>query len=620
MCGISGILDHKGNVPSISKLKEMLKILKERGPDDFGYLNKNFIALGHRRLAIRDLSKAGKCPMTSSDRRFDLVFNGEIYNWRELKSELEQLGHKFKSKSDTEVVLIGYQVWKEKLLLRLEGMFSMAIWDNRKRTLFLAVDRMGEKPLYYSSNKDYFIFGSSVSSVALNNTKDLVNTFAITNYLSNCFISSKETIWKNVQRLSPATYIMIKAGTKEKIQKYWDLSNTPPIKVNFKNSVNKVDEYLRKSVKKSLDADVPVGVFLSGGVDSSLIASYAKEYNPNIKAFSLGYKEQNFNELPFAEKVANHLSIEHKKIIIKQADVINILPKLVKSYGQPFGDASSIPTYYISKFASEDVKVCLSGDGGDELFGGYWRMQANVYANYYRIIMPLFIRRQIIPNFSKKIGYLGKRLNAINTLSISNIEKSYTNSESWFDKLNEVAGSKLQKYFNKDKISLFRVGSSSNKDALSLIQRVLYDDIMYQFPDALLTKVDVASMAASLEVRSPFLDKQLVELSWTLPDNFKLRLGERKYLLKKLASSYLPKEVIYRSKMGFGIPITEWFIKDLGDYGMTTFENSISEGLGFIKPNTFEKCLLKHKKTKTEATRLWLLLWLELWFKSTEHN
>lgn len=616
MCGISGILDHNGNVPSLSKIKEMLEILKERGPDDFGYLKKNFIALGHRRLSIRDLSKAGKCPMTSPDNRFTLVFNGEIYNWRELKSELEQLGYKFKSKSDTEVVLIGYQVWKESMLMKLEGMFSFAIWDNRERTLFLAIDRIGEKPLYYFSDKDKFIFGSSLSSVALNNTKELVNAFAITNYLSNCFISSKETIWKNVQRLSPANYIKIKVGTREKIKKYWDLPNSPPIKVKFKNSINKVDEYLKKSVKKSLDADVPVGVFLSGGVDSSLIASYAKEYNPDIKAFSLGYKEKNFNELPFAEKVAKHLSIEHKKIIIKEEDVINILPRLVNSYGQPFGDASSVPTYYISKFASEEVKVCLSGDGGDELFGGYWRMQANVYAHYYRTIIPLFIRKQIIPNFSKKFGYFGKRLNAMNSLSLSNIEKSYTNSESWFDHLDGVVGPKLQKYLNKEKISMFRVGASSNKDELSLIQRVLYDDIMYQFPDALLTKVDVASMAASLEVRSPFLNKQLVELAWTLPDNFKLRWGERKYLLKKLASLYLPKEIIYRHKMGFGIPISEWFKSDLGEYGLSVFKESIAEELGYLKKHTFEKTLLEHQKSNLEATRLWLLLWLELWFKS----
>jgi asparagine synthase (glutamine-hydrolysing) len=204
----------------------------------------------------------------------------------------------------------------------------------------------------------------------------------------------------------------------------------------------------------------------------------------------------------------------------------------------------------------------------------------------------------------------------MNSLSLSNIEKSYTNSESWFDHLDGIAGPKLHKYLNKDKISMFRVGASSNKDELSLIQRVLYDDIVYQFPDALLTKVDVASMAASLEVRSPFLNKQLVELTWTLPDNFKLRWGERKYLLKKLAKSYLPKEVIYRPKMGFGIPISEWFKSDLGDYGLSVFKESVAEELGYIKKHTFEKTLLEHKKSNLEATRLWLLLWLELWFKS----
>ena len=620
MCGIVGILEHNGTIPSLNKIKKMSDLIKDRGPDDYGYYNKKYIALGHRRLSIRDVSRAGRCPMSSSDNRFHLVFNGEIYNWRELREELKELGYKFYSQSDTEVVLTGYIAWKEKLLQRLEGMFAITIWDNLERSLFLAIDRIGEKPLYYSSNKDTFTFASSISSVALNINNKKINASAITSYISNVFISSHQTIWKNIKRLSPACYIKIKAGKVEKVYKYWDLPNYAPIKQNTNSCVEKVTKALNKSISNCLDADVPVGVFLSGGVDSSLIAAITKQYNPNIKAFSLGYKEEQFNEMPYAEKVAKHLSIEHKKIIINEDDAIKILPKLVKAFGQPFGDASAIPTYYISKFASKDVKVCLSGDGGDELFGGYWRLQATVYADLYSKIIPYLIRKHCIPSFSQFFGNFGKRLNAMNFLSLTDPETSYNNSESWFNNLEMVAGNKLNNFIDKSNISSFRVGASSQKKEFSLIQKILYDDIKFQFPDALLTKVDVSSMAASLEVRAPFLDKQLMELVWTLPDETKLRWGVRKTLLKKIATSYIPKEVIYRPKMGFGIPLTEWFTKGLGDYGMTTFENSISEGLGFIKPNTFEKCLLKHKKTKTESTRLWLLLWLELWFKSIQHN
>ena len=409
-------------------------------------------------------------------------------------------------------------------------------------------------------------------------------------------------------------------GDKHQIKTYWDLPKLAPKKVSYQLGINKVEQLLVKSVEKSLDADVPVGVFLSGGVDSSLITSIASKFDKKIKAYSLGYEEQTFNELKYSDLVAKHLSVEQKKIILKQDQVIEILPHLVEQYGQPFGDASAIPTYFISKLAKKDVKVCLSGDGGDELFGGYWRLQSLLYAHLYQKCLPFYLRENFIPKIVKLFGPLGKRINSLNALSLKPSYQSYSNLESWFEDLENISGPKLNHKNNKDIISSFRVGEAKLIKNYTLTQKILYDDIKIQFPYALLTKVDVSSMAASLEVRAPFLDKSLMEYVWCLPDNTKVKLGTRKRLLKSLGEKFLPKEIIYRKKMGFGIPINEWFTSKLGEYGREVFKNSISEDLGYIKKDFFHNTLIKHKKTKNETTRLWLLLWLELWFQKNQCN
>ena len=615
MCGIGGVIMNNNKSPNFKDLKLMSESMSYRGPDDVGILRKNNFGLIQTRLSIRDLSKCGKCPMVSHDKRFYLVFNGEIYNWRILKSDLRKLGYKFHSECDSEVVLNGYHAWNEKLLDKIEGMYAIAIWDNVEKVLFLSVDRTGEKPIYFHSGKDSFIFGSSPKTLVQCLKDKTIDNLALVNFLSHGYISKSKTIWKEVKRLLPGTYLKKKLGDKNKINTYWDLPKLAPKKVSYQLGVDKVEKLLVNSIEKSLDADVPVGVFLSGGVDSSLITSIASKFDKNIKAYSLGYEEKKFNELEYADLVAKHLSIEQKKIILHQDQVIKSLPHLVEQYGQPFGDASAIPTYFISKLAEKDVKVCLSGDGGDELFGGYWRLQSILYSNLYKNILPFYLRKKVIPKFTNLLGYLGNRLNSLNSLSLNPSYKSYTNTESWFDNLDKVLGYKLNFKTIKDKVSTFRVGEAKSINEYTLTQKILYDDIKIQFPYALLTKVDVSSMAASLEVRAPFLDKSLMEYVWCLPDSTKVRLGVRKKLLKSLAEKYLPKKVIYRKKMGFGIPLKEWFLNDLGEYGREAFRNSLSEDLGYLKKNIFQDTLYKHKSTKKETTRLWLLLWLELWFK-----
>lgn len=611
---------HDHGVPDRANLESMADAMAYRGPDDQGIFIAPSVGLVHRRLSIRDLTLAGHCPMSTPDAKFHLVFNGEIYNWRQLRAELEDAGYSFISQSDSEVVLQGYIAWGDALAERLEGMFAIAIWDTEKRTLYVARDRLGEKPLFYCASRERFVFASSPSALLSYVGAAQIDPEAIACHLSHTFIPASHTAWNGVAVLPPGTWLTVAPGGQMQIVRYWDFPRTGPLRKRWSTCLQEVESALNESVVKTLDADVPVGVFLSGGVDSSLVAAMAARHRPQLKAFSLGYAEARYSELPFAEKVARHIAIDHHSIILSVDEVIASLPHLVEQYGQPFGDASAVPTYHVSKFAREYVKVCLSGDGGDELFGGYWRLQAGVYAYCYGQVVPRCLRQNIVPWIASRAGRYGFRLSAMNSLSLARPGGGYTNSESWFNCLARVAGPRLKDVMDQRRLSELRVGKAVDRPEASIVQRLLYDDIQIQFPDALLTKVDVASMAASLEVRAPFLDRHLMELAWSLPDRTKLRYGERKRLLKQLAAAYVPKDVVYRPKMGFALPLDIWFSGRLGDYAATLFAESVSVERGYVAPGVFEETLALHRRTGKEATRLWLLLWLELWFRTKNAN
>jgi asparagine synthase (glutamine-hydrolysing) len=616
MCGIAGVLLKQAKTPDAGILRAMSDAMSFRGLDDEGLYVAPSIGLVHRRLSIRDLSSAGRCPMSTLDSRYWLVFNGEIYNWRDLRVELQGLGYSFVTQSDSEVVLVGFQHWGSEVLSRIEGMFALAIWDAQARTLLLARDRVGEKPLYYAATSDGLAFGSSPSSVLQATGKLPIDPMGVACYLSHVFIPASYSVWKGLSVLLPGRSLLIHADGSQESNRYWDFPRLGPRRMTWADAIVEVETALQDSVKRSLDADVGVGVFLSGGVDSSLIAAMAAKLDQKIKAFSIGFAESRYNELPYSEKVARHLGIEQHTHIVQCDEVISALPDLVSQYGQPFGDASALPTYLLSRLARQQVKVCLSGDGGDELFGGYWRLQAGVYAARYGRMLPAWLRRHVMPPLSQRLGAIGKRLLAMNTLSLAGAGQGYTNSESWFNSLERVAGPKLIAELDRTQLVAARVGRSADRSEASTVQRLLYEDIQIQFPDALLTKVDIASMAASLEVREPFLAPRLLELSWVLPDQTKLKWGCRKALLKELAARYVPREVIYRPKMGFSIPLDIWFQGQLGDYALSLFDESESVASGYIAPGIFKSTLLEHRRTGKESTRLWLLLWLELWFRS----
>lgn len=614
MCGIGGILLHHGGLPDRARLAAMADAMRYRGPDDEGYYAANHIGLVHRRLSIRDLSPAGHCPMASPDGSVQVVFNGEIYNWRELRHELEALDCHFVSQSDTEVLVQGYRIWGDALIARLRGMFALAIWDASKQTLWLARDRAGEKPLFYQLSESGLAFASMPTAMQPALQKLPIDPIAIACHLSHNFIPAPHTAWEGVAMLPPAHRLRMRPGEMPSILRYWDFPRIGPMSKSMTRCAAEVESALDDSVTRCLDADVPVGVFLSGGVDSSLIAALAARHQPNVKAFSLGFSESRFSELPYACRVAEHLGLEHHTVEIGVDDVIACVPHLVSQYGQPFGDASAVPTHLVSRLARKHVKVCLSGDGGDELFGGYWRMQSGVYAARYGAVVPRWLREKVVPRISAHLGAVGRRWSAMNALSLATPGMGYTNPGSWFGCLTAVAGPELAAAFSAD-LGAIRVGKASHRPEASTVQRLLYDDFQVQLPDAYLTKVDVASMAASLEVRAPFLDHSVMELAWGLPDAAKLNWGRRKYLLKRLAAGYVPEEVIYRPKMGFAMPLREWFRGRLGDFAVALYKDSRAVESGYVVDGALEDALLRHQRKGGEATRLWSLVWLELWFR-----
>ena len=614
MCGIAGYFLHHDACPDRAVLAAMADVLRFRGPDDMGLYQGTHIGLVHRRLSIRDLSPAGHCPMATADGLIHIVFNGEIYNWRELRAELVLLGFEFHSESDTEVVLFGYQVWGSGLFARLRGMFAVAIWDAGQPCLVLARDRVGEKPLYYATSSTGLAFASSVAALAPAGVLGDIDPVGVACHFAHGFIPASHTVWTGVQVLPPAHCLRIVPGQPPMVSRYWDFPASAPRKRGIHDCEQAVEAALADSVGRCLDADVPVGVFLSGGVDSSLIAALAARHRPRIQAFSLGLQEATHSELPYARLVARHLGLEHLTLDLRVEDVIAWLPHLVAQYGQPFGDSSALPSYGVARLARQHVKVCLSGDGGDESFGGYWRMQSGVYAARYGAWLPRRVRRDFVPLVAARMGRLGRRWAAMNDLSLQPPGAGYTNDQSWFAQLAWLAGPRLRPALEADLTSL-RVGKALARPQASLVQRLLYDDVQVQLPDAYLTKVDVASMAASLEVRAPFLDQQVLELAWTLPDATKLHWGERKWLLKRIAARHVPGEVIYRPKMGFAMPLAQWFRGLLGECLGELMSDSLAVKEGWIQYEPVRRYLAEHRSGRDHSTRLWLVLWFELWLR-----
>jgi len=626
MCAITGIISPISTYNQISLLDPMLSSMLHRGPDATATtsLGKEG-CFGHNRLAIIDLAERAKQPIWNASRRFCLIFNGEIYNYQHLKIELTQRGHRFCTESDSEVLIEAWAEWGIKAIHRLVGMFAFAVWDNQLKKLFLVRDRMGEKPLFYApiqqNLNNGLVFASELKGLMQYPfiTKNLSMT-ALNHYLSFGYISTEDAIFKNIYKLPPAAYLVYDATTYHySISYFWSLANYFNNKkiISFPDAQAELDLLLKNSVKKQSISDVPLGAFLSGGIDSSSIVAHMNENQGNqVNTYSIGFKEKTYNELNMSQKISQYLSVKHHTKILSSI-VWNDLIKIISVFDEPFADTSLIPTYLLCKFARQQVKVSLSGDGGDELFGGYVTYQANRYHG----LMQFFPRtaRKLMVNSSYYLP------TSFNKVSLDYKIKKFLQGclldhqdahISWREIFNQQEKQALfRREFNNileyNPINAKRRWFSEVVDCHRLDQ-AMYVDMKTWLVDDILVKVDRASMAHSLEVRAPFLDHSLVEFAASLPINYKIAGFQGKRILKASQKKRLPAYVIHQTKKGFNSPISSWLSTDLFDmaYDLTTTGHLNT----WFNKEYIETLWSEHKNGRRDhGYRLFNLLCLEIW-------
>jgi asparagine synthase (glutamine-hydrolysing) len=625
MCGITGKIYFNKNKVSKEDIVKMNKKIAHRGPDDSGiYVSPDEkIGLGHQRLSIIDLSPLGHQPMSYLN-RYQIVFNGEIYNFQEKKSLLEKDGYSFKSKSDTEVIMALYDKYKEKCLDHLRGMFSFAIYDEKKQTIFCARDRVGKKPFKYYLDKNVFIFASELKAILTQKDyKKEPDYIAIHHYLTLQYVPAPLTGFKDIKKLEPAHYLKIDLKTR-KVEKtlYWKLDYSKKLDLSEEEWKRKIIKKLEESVKLRMISDVPLGAFLSGGIDSSaIVALMSKNSKKPIKTFSIGFEEQKYNELGYAQIIAKKFKTDHKEFIVKP-NAIEMLPKLVYQYEEPYADSSALATYYVSKMTRDFVTVALNGDGGDENFAGYGRYSVQKFGLWYDKIMPIhkliilpitkFLAKNIKNTFFDRVNIFAKTLTENYNYRYVNYIRYFSNEakkEIYTDNFKEKT-----KGINSYDIvaNKFKEAGTKNKT-----EQALFADFSTYLPNDLLVKVDIDSMAVSLEGRSPFLDHELLELTAQIPFNLKLKgLNNKKYILKESLRGMVPDEVMFRPKMGFGVPLDSWFRNELKDYAYKTILSKKALSRNLFKKNAIKKMLDEHNNTKiSHAYKIWALITLELWFQ-----
>ncbi len=628
MCGICGKFypNNDNNVDPLL-LKQMTDTLKHRGPDAEGFYVKGPIGLGHRRLKIIDLS-GGVQPMFNEDRSLVVVFNGEIYNFAELKKRLQHRGHVFKTNSDTEVLLHGYEEWNSNLLGELRGMFAFAIWDDKNKQLFLARDRLGIKPLYYYQDQDRFLFASEIKAILQDPTvaRD-IEPSAVDDYLTYMYIPAPKSIFKNIYKLCPGHYMLIDRNGAQETE-YWDISFRPGNKISETEISERLEEELREAVKCRLISDVPLGAFLSGGIDSSAVVGIMSGLTSSpVNTASIGFQESEFDELPFARMVAQRYKTNACEQIVR-ADAANILDQLVWHYDEPFADSSMVPTFYVSEVARQRVTVALSGDGGDENFAGYRRYRYDVFENRIRSVMPQMLRRSFFGTIGRiypKADWLPQifRAKTLLTNLANSPERAYFHSMSWF---HDDLKKKLYRESFKKELGNYDAFSVMEKyyqkaDGLDALSRTQYVDIKTYLVDDILTKVDRASMAHALEVRVPLLDHRFMEFAASIPYYYKLKRGEGKYIFKRSISKYVPDEILNRPKRGFSIPLAQWLRRELVPF----FQERVFSPNSFLgsmfEMQQIEKMWKQHQHcTRDFSYHLWALLILESWSRRFLNN
>jgi asparagine synthase (glutamine-hydrolysing) len=612
MCGIVGHIDFRCG-PDADSIRAAAATLYKRGPDDMGVWTSESVALGHQRLSIIDLTASGHQPMVSADGRYVIVFNGEIYNFQELRQQLDLNNTHWRSQSDTEVILAAYKLWGAECLHRLHGMFSFAIWDELGKVLFAARDRMGEKPFYYHHSEDCFAFASRPRALLALKPKlsQELDEQALRFYMESGYVPAPYSIYREIRKLPPAHWLRFDQRGLH-INRYWDFRHiTPEVSWEGRREddlLDELDSLLSRIVRSRMISDVPLGAFLSGGIDSSLVvAMMAKHSSSPVKTFTIGFEEKVFDESRYAQAVSNCVGTRHQCEHLKVNDLLELMPIFSEEYDEPFFDSSAFPTMAVSKFARRHVKVVLTGDGGDELFGGY---------HYYRLVhqlRPIYRMPNGLRNaFASMVGafpqHRAKLISA--AMRQKTALDAFSFARSIAKDFEELLSPKLLQRTMSMR-DLFSDASKTFPTGLTVAEQGMRLDACYTLPDDYLQKVDVASMAFSLESREPLLDQDLVEWAMKLPFKWKLRGRKSKYLLRKLVYRYIPREIMDRPKQGFEVPIAAWLRGPLKNWASEHIHTKGSSGTNCLQRSHLLKLFEMHN---SGGRNVHPLLWAALVF------
>lgn len=653
MCGIGGFLDTSrslGNRDLETTVLEMVNMLHHRGPDASGtWVDAAAgVALGHRRLAIVDLSQEGHQPMRSACGRYVVSFNGEIYNFQTLRRELEALGHRFRGHSDTEVMLACISQWGIlSAVKRFNGMFAFALWDRRESRLYLVRDRLGEKPLYYGWMGKTFLFGSELKAFRIHpDFRNEISRNALALYVRHNYIPAPYSIYHNVHKVQPGMIVTVDAtdgAVPPTFMCYWsargaaERGGAEPFTGSAQEAIDHLDALLRDAVKLRMHADVPLGAFLSGGMDSSTIVALMQTQSERpVQTFTIGFYEGAYNEADDAKAVARHLGTAHTELYLRPEQAMAVIPRLPTLYDEPFSDSSQIPTFLISELARQDVTVSLSGDGGDELFGGYSRYFLGLKVWHMIGRVPLGLRSSaatcltmLSPTSWETIcqgvnALLPRKLRQRNP-----VEKVYKLAEILRTESQETLYLGLVSHWKAPSSILFNASEPptvfTDPDRWAhfpdFAQRMMYLDTVTYLPDDILVKVDRASMGVSLEARVPFLDHRVVEFAWQIPLSMKIRNGEGKWLLRQLLHRYVPKALVERPKMGFGVPLDTWLRGPLREWAETLLDEKRLRDEGFFEPRSIRKVWDEHLSGQMDwQYHLWDVLMFQAWLEHERHN
>ena len=619
MCGIAGWIAEGQSTLTEGTLASMLEAIAHRGPDDQGICyfrcarSEHRVFLGHRRLAIIDPEGAHQ-PMCDTAAGLALIFNGEIYNFRELRSELRQLGYRFMRDSDTEVLLRAYQHWRGEVVHHLRGMFAFAIWDAPNERLFLARDRFGEKPLFLYENGTGLYFASEIKALLrVPGVSARVNLGAVWDYLAYRYVPGPQTLFAGIRKLMPGTAATWERG-KLKEERYWTAPDCSPCRLQQPqhDAVAAFLSLLDETVKLQMVSDVPFGAFLSGGLDSSTIVALMSRHNSMVKTFSVGFGEDRYSELAYAAEVAAHFGTQHHEIVVAYRDIIERLPQLVAYRDAPVSEPTDVPIYMLACEAARSVKMVLTGEGSDEILGGYPKHIAERFAQRYQLL-PGYLRHRVIEPLAYAFPYGFRRIKtAVANLTIEDWRERYVR---WFGALNRS---------ERDRLSVLRMNGTPVMDAppfdadphSSTLRRILYFDQTSWLPDNLLERGDRMTMAASIEARVPFLDHEVAAFVSSLPDDYRVRGLRGKWILREAGKDLLPERILTRPKVGFRVPVNQWFRSEMRDYLLDHLQSGSSITRAYYDACVLDRVLAEHLNGRQNHEKLlWALLNLEIWHR-----